>query len=176
MSAERGAISRPIPTRPKICRSLSGILNRGNQLPLYSRGENFLKKLCPRGFSCKNPRGHRHSATLCSAAWNGKTRRGQPKTRRSIPIAKGLMPYLGTAITLLETKNDLLTRTFKKICPDHTLKDLRHTFISRCLECKIQKELVDLWTDHVDKTDMTTAVYAHFSAEYQIEQMSLFCL
>lgn len=107
---------------------------------------------------------------------NGKKRRGQPKTRRKIPIADGLVAYLPAAAALADTANDHLTRIFKKLCPNHSLKDLRHTFISRCLECKIQKELVDVWTDHVDKSDMTTAVYTHFSEEYQLEQMRLFTL
>ncbi len=101
----------------------------------------------------------------------GKCRKGQKKRRRKIPIAPALRPFLPLSDDELAVENDVLTGNFKKLCPQHNLNDLRHTFVSKAQECGIPKELVDLWTDHVDKKDMTAGVYTHFSEEFQIEEM-----
>lgn len=107
---------------------------------------------------------------------NGKCRKGHRVTFRRIPIAEGLRAYLPLSAADLAVKGDVLTRAFKKICPDHQLKDLRHTFTTHTIQCGIPKELVDVWTAHVDKKDMTTSVYTHFSVEYQLEMMLRFHL
>lgn len=101
----------------------------------------------------------------------GKCRKGQKKRRRKIPISEALRPFLPLSEEALAVENDVLTGNFKNLCPAHKLNDLRHTFISRCLECGISKTLVDVWTDHVDKKDMTEGVYTHFSEEFQLEEM-----
>ena len=105
---------------------------------------------------------------------NGKCRKGHRPTFRRIPIAEGLRAYLPLSAIDLAVKEDVLTRHFKKLCPDHQLKDLRHTFTTQTLECEIPKELVDVWTAHVDKKDMTTSVYTHFSLEFQLEMIKRF--
>ncbi len=101
----------------------------------------------------------------------GKCRKGQKKRRRKIPIAPELRAVLPLSEEDLAVENDVLTGNFKKLCPAHHLNDLRHTFISRCQECGIAKTLVDVWTDHTDKKDMTAGVYTHFSEEYQLREM-----
>ncbi len=105
---------------------------------------------------------------------NGKCRKGQRPTFRRIPIAEGLRAYFPLSPADLTVKEDVLTRNFKKLCPNHQLKDLRHTFTTQAIQCEIPKELVDVWTAHVDKKDMTTAVYTHFSAEFQLEMIRRF--
>lgn len=101
----------------------------------------------------------------------GKCRKGQKPRRRLIPIHSELRPFLPLSEEELDVKNDVLTGNFKKICPDHHLYDLRHTFITRSIECSISKSAVDLWTDHVDRKDMTSSVYTHHSEEYQISEI-----
>ncbi len=101
----------------------------------------------------------------------GKCRKGQKKRRRKIPIAEELRDVLPLSEEELAINNDVLTGNFKTLCPAHHLNDLRHTFISRCLECGISKTVVDVWTDHVDKKDMTAGVYAHFSENFQTEEI-----
>ena len=101
----------------------------------------------------------------------GKCRKGHKKRRRKIPIAPELRAVLPLSEEDLAVENDVLTGNFKKLCPAHHLNDLRHTFISRCQECGIAKTLVDVWTDHTDKKDMTAGVYTHFSQEYQLREM-----
>lgn len=101
----------------------------------------------------------------------GKTRKGQPKRRRKIPIAPALRPFLPLSEAELAVKNDVFTNRFGKMCEGYSLNDLRHTFITRAQECGIPKVLVDIWTDHIDKKDMTQGVYTHFSPEFQLEEI-----
>lgn len=101
----------------------------------------------------------------------GKRRKGQRQKYRKIPIAPALHPFLPLSESDLAVNNDVLTGNFKKLCPDHHLYDLRHTFTTRCQECGIAKPLVDLWTGHSDNRDMTASVYTHFSEEYQLREI-----
>lgn len=101
----------------------------------------------------------------------GKRRKGQRQKYRKIPISPALLPFLPLSASDLAVKNDVLTGNFKKLCPDHHLYDLRHTFTTRCQECGIAKPLVDLWTGHSDNRDMTASVYTHFSEEYQLREI-----
>ena len=103
---------------------------------------------------------------------NGKCRTGQKQQYRKIPIAAGLRAYLPITSEELETANDVLSKTFKKLCPAHHLNDLRHTFTTRAQESGINKTLVDEWTAHNDKRDMTASVYTHFSDEFQIAEIA----
>lgn len=102
---------------------------------------------------------------------NGKRRKGQRVKKRRIPISAELRAFLPLSAEDLAVTGDTLTRFFKKVCPDHTLKDLRHTFTTVCLESTIPKELVDVWTAHVKKGDMTTAVYTHFSDAFMLAEI-----
>ena len=102
---------------------------------------------------------------------NGKKRKGQRVKYRRIPIAPGLRKFLPLSEQELAVKDDVLTRHFKIVCPNHALKDLRHTFTTFAQECGISKELVDIWTAHVKKQDMTASVYTHFSDEYLLQEI-----
>lgn len=102
---------------------------------------------------------------------NGKCRKGYRQTYRKIPIAPGLRKYLPMTAEDIAKCGKVLTNCFKKLFPSHQLYDLRHTFTTRCQECGIAKELVDVWTGHVNRSDMTTAVYTHFSDEFMLREI-----
>lgn len=101
----------------------------------------------------------------------GKCRTGQKQQFRKIPFAPNLRRYLPITEEELETANDVLTGNFKKLCPNHHLYDLRHTFTTRAQESGINKTLVDVWTGHKDNRDMTASVYTHFSDGFQLKEI-----
>lgn len=102
---------------------------------------------------------------------NGKCRKGEKQQYRKIPIAPALKKYLPITKDALQKNGKVMSGVFKKIFPTHQLYDLRHTFTSRCIESGIPKELVDVWTGHVNRSDMTTAVYTHFSDSFMLKEI-----
>ena len=104
-----------------------------------------------------------------------KQRKGMKEKSRSIPISpmlKKVLPF----INIEEIKSlslNILTKSFKDVCPKHHLHDLRHTFITRAQECGIRREIVSLWAGHQADSSITTAVYTHFQerSELQISEM-----
>ena len=94
---------------------------------------------------------------------------------RIVPIFPKLRPVLEQAIKsgvefpYREMANKCGQR-FKKYCPIHHLHELRHTFTSRCRENGIDNELTSLWTGHSFAGNTTSAVYTHFSMEFQQKQ------
>lgn len=106
---------------------------------------------------------------------NGKSRFAQPETVRKVPITPMLRPYLDDASTqeLEEATRyscDLLSRAFKALCPDHHLHELRHTFVTRCQECGVSREVVSVWAGHAADNTMTSTVYTHFSDEFMLSE------
>lgn len=53
---------------------------------------------------------------------------------------------------------------------ESSVKDLRHTFVSKARESHVENELVNLWTGHLPGRNVTANVYTHFSEEYQKEE------
>ena len=102
---------------------------------------------------------------------NGKCRKGEKQTFRKIPIAPGLRKYLPIGAADLAKCGKVMTNVFKKLFPAHQLYDLRHTFTTRAQESGIAKEVVDVWTGHVNRSDMTTAVYTHFSDDFMLREI-----
>ena len=102
---------------------------------------------------------------------NGKTRKSDRQQYRKIPIAPKLKKYLPISQEEISKSGKVITNVFKKLFPSHQLYDLRHTFTTRCLESGIPKEVVDVWTGHVNRSDMTTAVYMHFSDEFMLKEI-----
>ncbi|MBQ9729913.1 MAG: tyrosine-type recombinase/integrase family protein [Clostridia bacterium] len=102
---------------------------------------------------------------------NAKQRKGRRVKTRSIPLSPRLLKFFPNVEHTLEEIRDLypnrLGRTFKEWFPSHHLHELRHTFITRCQECGISRELTSLWAGHRADNTMTSNVYTHFSAEFQ---------
>ena len=66
--------------------------------------------------------------------------------------------------------SDVLTHNFKRLCPSHHLHELRHTFITRCQECGVPREVVSVWAGHAADNTMTSNVYTHFSEEFLLSE------
>ncbi len=101
-----------------------------------------------------------------------KTRKGVSDKIRKIPVSPMLKPFLPFMTNeIFSVSLDVLSRTFSKFVPKRHLHELRHTFITRCQECGISRELTSLWAGHKADNTMTTNVYTHFSEKYQIGEI-----
>lgn len=77
---------------------------------------------------------------------------------------------------LFEYSREIVSRTFKKLCPGHHLHDLRHTFITRCAENGINVSVCQQIVGH-STADMTLNVYTHVLDNFkrrEIEKYNLF--
>lgn len=98
---------------------------------------------------------------------------------RFIPI----FPELAELLEKIPYKGDKLfyhypnyvTRTFKKLCPEHKLHDLRHTFATRCLECGISLKVVQSWLGH-SRLDTTATIYSHLLPDFLQSESAKFKL
>lgn len=61
---------------------------------------------------------------------------------------------------------DYLSKSFKKLLPNHKLHDLRHTFVSRCADNSIPLKVVQCWVGHSD-ISTTANIYTKLSKEIQ---------
>ena len=100
-----------------------------------------------------------------------KTRKGRKDKIRKIPISPMLKTHLPSIdvekIKALKMTN--ISKTFKEFMPAHHLHELRHTFITRCQEVGIRREIVSLWAGHVADTSITSTVYTHLEQNEQIQ-------
>jgi integrase len=107
-----------------------------------------------------------------------KVRFGLKDKIRYIPVSPMLAKVLDHInIELIASlSSDTLGRHIKDYLPNRTSKDLRHTFITRCRECKIQREITSVWSGHVSDNSMTTKVYTHLAQnkKLQLEEIALF--
>lgn len=107
-----------------------------------------------------------------------KQRKGLKEKPRSLPIS----PMLASVIQFIDLNEiktltpAVLTKHIKDYFPNHHAHDLRHTFITRCQECGIQRELVSLWAGHTADSSTTTLVYTHLeqNKEHQVDEMKKF--
>lgn len=99
---------------------------------------------------------------------SAKTRKGFQEKRRLIPVTPMLAPYISgfDFAQLNALRPDALTQAFKRLMPSHHLHELRHTFITRCQECGVPREVVSVWVGHAPDNTQTSNVYTHFSPEY----------
>lgn len=67
---------------------------------------------------------------------------------KKIPITPMLQPYLKDVAELNFYTENRIREKFKKIFPEHTLKDLRETFNSRCIECGVNETARKLFMGH----------------------------
>lgn len=100
---------------------------------------------------------------------NGKLKAWQKNLFRTIPMSPMYQKTLGKINTHDVINIDDVNKELKKYLPNHTLKDLRHTFTTRARECGVDNELVAIWTWH-SLSNITSSVYTHFSMEFQQEQ------
>lgn len=99
---------------------------------------------------------------------SSKVRKGYNEKQRLIPITPMLARWL-PCLDFDELRNvrpDALTQAVKRLMPAHHLHELRHTFITRCQECGVSRELVSVWAGHAPDNTQTSKVYTHFSREY----------
>lgn len=107
-----------------------------------------------------------------------KQRKGLKDKYRKIPISpmlKKILPLIDIE-KIIKVNVHTLTGHIKKIFPTHHLHELRHTFITRCQECGIQREIVSLWSGHSADSSITTLVYTHLeqNEQHQLEEMQKF--
>ncbi len=101
-----------------------------------------------------------------------KVRKGYNEKRRIIPITPMLAEWLPDfeLEELRGVRPDALTQAMKRLMPKHHLHELRHTFITRCQECGVSREVVSVWAGHAADSTQTSNVYTHFSREFMKEQ------
>lgn len=107
-----------------------------------------------------------------------KIRKGRGDKPRSLPVPpmlSSVLPFIDID-AIKDITPEALTKNFKKILPSHHLHDTRHTFITRCQECGIQREIVSLWAGHAADSSITTTVYTHLehNRQHQVEEMARF--
>ncbi|MCD8372918.1 MAG: site-specific integrase [Clostridia bacterium] len=109
---------------------------------------------------------------------SAKGRKGYKIKPRSVPVSPMLQPLLSyiDIESIKEVNINKLTAYAKKYIKLHHTHELRHTFITRCQECGIRREIVSLWAGHAADTSMTTSVYTHLehNKELQIKEMKKF--
>lgn len=101
-----------------------------------------------------------------------KTRKGLKEKKRSVPVSP-MLERLLPQINLERIKKifvDTLTDKFGKVIPGHKLHDLRHTFITRCQECGIPREIVSLWAGHAADSSVTSKVYTHLETNKELQK------
>ena len=65
----------------------------------------------------------------------------------------------------MKASDRTVSRHFHNLTKGYTMKDLRHTFISRCQMCGVPENVVRLWAGHSPK-GITQSVYTHFDDEF----------
>ena len=71
--------------------------------------------------------------------------------------------------------NEWVSREFKKVCPQHHLHDLRHTYITRCAECGMNVNVCQQLVGH-STADMTLNVYTHVMDEFKRKEALKFTI
>ena len=101
-----------------------------------------------------------------------KQRKGKKEKIRRIPISPMLNKMLPSIdIELIKQTNpNKLTCEFSDLYPKHHLHELRHTFITRCQECGIAREIVSVWAGHSTDKSITSTVYTHLE-QYEERQL-----
>lgn len=102
----------------------------------------------------------------------GKIRKGKREKVRLVPITPMLAAVLpGLDLEGIRTvRPDALTQAMHRLMPQHHLHDLRHTFITRCQECHVPREVVSAWAGHAPDSSLTSTVYTHFSREFMLQE------
>ncbi|MDE7440466.1 MAG: site-specific integrase [Clostridia bacterium] len=60
-------------------------------------------------------------------------------------------------------------RAFNKLCPNHHIHDLRHTFATNCIEAGVELKAVQAWLRHAN-IGTTADTYAHATDKYLMQE------
>ena len=100
-------------------------------------------------------------------------------SERTIPLfpecKKLLIPLISDSPYVFGFNPGYVTKIFKRICPNHKLHDLRHTFATRCLESGISIKVVQRWLGH-SRLDTTANIYTHVLEDYVKSEAAKFKL
>lgn len=91
---------------------------------------------------------------------------------RYIPLFDTVSKFLSelpNAGKLFDFSSDYVTKQFKKLCPDHTLHDLRHTFATRALEAGIPLKVVQTWLGHTE-ISTTADIYSDVTRDLSLSE------
>ncbi len=103
-------------------------------------------------------------------AVNSKRKNGKTEFKR-IPIMLELRPFLTGDFAKIPPYEQLRIE-FKRILPDFSLKDLRKTFNSRCVECGINETARKIWMGH--SLGALGKAYTELSDEFFLQEASKF--
>ena len=67
------------------------------------------------------------------------------------------------------------SKAFKRLCPNHHLHELRHTFITRCAESGVNVTVCQQIVGH-STADMTLNVYTHVMDEFKRKELEKFTI
>lgn len=94
---------------------------------------------------------------------------------KKIPITPMLAPHIETVRAALGDLEDLMrsetyvSDIFRKVCPGHRYYDLRTTFATRCQECGVPENVVQVWMGHSPRS-LLGRVYTKLSDEYLLSE------
>lgn len=115
------------------------------------------------------------ASTQINGEWitvvTAKQRKGKKEKARRIPVSpmlKKVLPLIDINL-IKQTNPNKLTCAFKELYPNHHLHELRHTFITRCQECGIAREIVSIWAGHSTDKTITTTVYTHLDQNLDLQ-------
>ena len=103
-------------------------------------------------------------------AVNSKRKNGKVEYKK-IPVMHELKPFLTGDFAEIP-QYEQLRLEFKRIMPDFTLKDLRKTFNSRCIECGVNEICRKIWMGH--SLGELGKAYTELSDEYFLNEARKF--
>ena len=103
-------------------------------------------------------------------AVNSKRKNGKVEYKR-IPIMHELKPFL-TGDFAKVPQYESLRIEFKRVLPEFTLKDLRKTFNSRCIECGVNEIARKIWMGH--SLGVLGQAYTELSDEFFLKEAQKF--
>lgn len=97
------------------------------------------------------------------------------KSRNYIPLFDNLAELLNEIPVELRVglinpySEQQVERAFKKLCPNHRIHDLRHTFATNCIEAGVELKAVQAWLRH-SNIGITADTYAHATDKYLMQE------
>lgn len=112
------------------------------------------------------------------SAISEKKRKGLKDTTRRIPISpvlERMLEYIDVDM-IVKMNYRTIGKHVEKYLPGHHTHDLRHTFITRCQEVGIRREIVSIWAGHSADNSITSKIYTHLdkNEKLQLEEIKKF--